>query len=190
MNLFSSSLLYLPEIPANTRVREEVTPRLVRHCLEMLDQLKQGREATPPSSATNAVVRRLAEGYGASAINQLATSKDNTELEALLQGVCATTYPSQPSSGVSATNSTASRNCPTPKDRYSKINPSFTLPSPTPSQSPALARWTRLKYHRGWNCMSGGFHPSSPQNNKTYCNTSISNLCFHEPEVILMNSSN
>ncbi|MBV8885516.1 MAG: MerR family transcriptional regulator [Chroococcidiopsidaceae cyanobacterium CP_BM_RX_35] len=94
---------FLPETPANTRVREEVTPRLVRHysSLEMLDEpLKEGREAryTYRHLLQMLLVRRLlASGYGASAINQLATSKDNSELEALLQGgVQLTVTPANP----------------------------------------------------------------------------------------------
>jgi hypothetical protein len=56
----------------------------------MLDEpLKEGREAryTYRHLLQVLVVRRLlAEGYGASAIDNLATSKDNADLEALLQG--------------------------------------------------------------------------------------------------------
>ncbi|NEP63067.1 MAG: MerR family transcriptional regulator [Symploca sp. SIO2G7] len=83
---------FLPVQKAHTRVREDITPRLVRYYTTqgMLDEpLKEGREAryTYRHLLQLLVVRRLlAEGYGASAIDNLATSKDNTELEALLQG--------------------------------------------------------------------------------------------------------
>ncbi|NER52792.1 MAG: MerR family transcriptional regulator [Symploca sp. SIO1A3] len=83
---------FLPVQKAHTRVREDITPRLVRHYATqgMLDEpLKEGREAryTYRHLLQLLVVRRLlAEGYGASAIDNLATSKNNTELEALLEG--------------------------------------------------------------------------------------------------------
>ncbi|NEP12542.1 MAG: MerR family transcriptional regulator [Symploca sp. SIO2C1] len=83
---------FLPVQKAHTRVREEVTPRLVRYYTTqgMLDEpLKEGREAryTYRHLLQVLVVRRLlAEGYGASAIDNLATSKDNADLESLLQG--------------------------------------------------------------------------------------------------------
>lgn len=83
---------FLPEEKTNTRVREEVTSRLVRHyaTLNMLDEpLKEGREAryTYRHLLQVLVVRRLlAEGYTAGAIDKLATISSNSELEALLQG--------------------------------------------------------------------------------------------------------
>ena len=83
---------YLPTQPGNTRVREEVTPRLVRHytTLEMVDEpLKEGRYAvyTYRHLLQILVVRRLlSEGFGANAIAQLARKKTNTELENLLSG--------------------------------------------------------------------------------------------------------
>ena len=83
---------FLPENPANTRVREEVTPRLVRHytSLGAIDEpLKQGREAryTYRHFLQMLVVRRLlSEGYGAEAIGDLAKTQENADLELLLQG--------------------------------------------------------------------------------------------------------
>ena len=83
---------FLPEQKTNTRVREEVTPRLVRHytTLNMLDEpFKEGREAryTYRHLLQVLVVRRLlAEGYSAGAIDKLATQNNNSELEVLLQG--------------------------------------------------------------------------------------------------------
>ncbi|MGG6295105.1 MerR family transcriptional regulator [Leptolyngbya sp. AN02str] len=83
---------FLPEEKAHTRVREEVTPRLVRHYASqgMLDEpLKEGREAryTYRHLLQLLLVRRLlTEGYGASVIDTLACSKSNSDLEALLQG--------------------------------------------------------------------------------------------------------
>jgi len=94
---------FLPEEKAHTRVREEVTPRLVRHYTSqgMLDDpLKQGREAryTYRHLLQVLLVRRLlTEGYGASVINTLARSKNNSDLEALLQGgVQLTVAPANP----------------------------------------------------------------------------------------------
>jgi hypothetical protein len=83
---------FLPVEKGNTRIREQVTPRLVRHhaTLGMLDEpQKVGREAryTYRHLLQLLVVRRLlAEGYGASAIDDLATTSNNAQLEALLHG--------------------------------------------------------------------------------------------------------
>jgi DNA-binding transcriptional MerR regulator len=94
---------FLPEEKAHTRVREEVTPRLIRHYTSqgLLDEpLKQGREAryTYCHLLQVLLVRRLlAAGYGASVINSLARSKHTSELEALLQGgVQLTVAPANP----------------------------------------------------------------------------------------------
>jgi len=83
---------FLPVEKAHTRVREEVTSRLVRYytSLGMVDEpQKQGRRAvyTYRHLLQMLVVRRLlTEGYGASAIAYLPTAKSNAELEALLTG--------------------------------------------------------------------------------------------------------
>jgi DNA-binding transcriptional MerR regulator len=83
---------FLPEDKAHTRVREEVTPRLVRHYTTqgLLDEpLKVGREARYSYRHLLQVLlvrRLLTEGYGASVIDTLARSKTNADLEALLQG--------------------------------------------------------------------------------------------------------
>jgi DNA-binding transcriptional MerR regulator len=84
--------LYLPTQKAHSRVREDITPRLVRHytSLGAMDEpLKVGRNATYTYRhlLQLLVVRRLmAQGYGASAIDDLTISQSNAELEALLQG--------------------------------------------------------------------------------------------------------
>lgn len=94
---------FLPDEKAHTRVREDVTPRLVRHYTSqgLLDEpLKEGREAryTYRHLLQVLLVRRLlTEGYGASVINNLARSKTNSDLEALLQGgVQLTVAPANP----------------------------------------------------------------------------------------------
>jgi len=94
---------FLPEEKSHTRVREEMTPRLVRHYsgMGLLDEpLKEGREARyiyRHLLQTLLVRRLLVEGYGASAIDSLAKSKTNQELEALLQGgVVLTLTPANP----------------------------------------------------------------------------------------------
>jgi len=179
---------FLPEIPANTRVREEVTPRLVRHysSLEMLDEpRKEGREAryTYRHLLQMLLVRRLlATGYGTSAINQLATSTDNSELEALLQGgVQLTLTPANPAlafleqiqqrrlSGDSPSNTA------TPKTSIalSLANPaqrsaggsSLASVEQAQSQSPAPSQWTRLEVLPGLELhLRDDFtYPSSPQ---------------------------
>ena len=165
---------FLPEIPANTRVREEVTPRLVRHysSLEMLDEpLKQGREAryTYRHLLQMLLVRRLlATGYGASAINRLATSTDNSELEALLQGgVQLTVTPANPAlaflqqiqqhrlSGSPPPSSTA-----TPRTTVAQSQA-----NPAQSQSPEPTQWTRLEVLPGLelHVRDDFTYPSSPQ---------------------------
>jgi DNA-binding transcriptional MerR regulator len=83
---------FLPSQKAHTRVKEEVTPRLVRHYTSqgLLDEpIKQGRNAvyTYRHLLQTLIVRRLlVEGYGASAIDNLVVMQDNQQLEALLQG--------------------------------------------------------------------------------------------------------
>ncbi|MGK7889919.1 MAG: MerR family transcriptional regulator [Leptolyngbyaceae cyanobacterium] len=83
---------FLPEEKAHTRVREAVSPRLIRHYTSqgMLDEpLKEGREARYVYRHLLQVLlvrRLLTEGYGASVIDTLARAKANEELEALLQG--------------------------------------------------------------------------------------------------------
>jgi DNA-binding transcriptional MerR regulator len=93
----------LPDARANTRVREAVTARLVRHYTTegLLDEpLRQGREAryTYRHLLQVLVVRRLlAAGYSASAIAQFAIVHTNTELETLVQGDIQLTIASNPS---------------------------------------------------------------------------------------------
>ncbi|MHC4105604.1 MAG: MerR family transcriptional regulator [Planctomycetota bacterium] len=83
---------YLPVKKGNTKVRELITPRLVRHfaALGMLDDPhKIGRESrySYRHLLQLLVVRRLmSEGYGAKAIDNLARLTDNSGLEALLHG--------------------------------------------------------------------------------------------------------
>lgn len=83
---------YLPEDSGNTRVRDEINARLVRHyaSLGMLDEpLKEGREARYEYRhlLQLLVVRRLlAEGFGTSAIGELPRAKPNSDLEAMLEG--------------------------------------------------------------------------------------------------------
>ena len=153
---------YLPEIPANTRVREEVTPRLVRHytSLEMLDEpLKEGRSArySYRHLLQMLLVRRLlADGYGASAINQMATSKDNTELEALLQGgVHLTVTPANPALAFLQQL----------QQRQGDAQPSKAALRSTPRQSNAPAHWTRIEVSPGLelHVQENFTYPSSPQ---------------------------
>ena len=94
---------FLPEEKAHTRVREDITPRLVRHYTSqgLLDEpLKAGREAryTYRHLLQVLLVRRLlTEGYGASVIDTFARSKSDSDLEALLQGgVQLTVTPANP----------------------------------------------------------------------------------------------
>lgn len=162
---------FLPETPANTRVREEVTPRLVRHYsgLEMLDEpLKEGREAryTYRHLLQMLLVRRLlAEGYGASAINQLATARDNAELEALLQGgVQLTVTPANPA--LTFLQQIQQRQAGTAHP-VTAVRPATVLHSVSPdlNQSSAPSRWARLEVLPGLelHVREDFTYPSSPQ---------------------------
>jgi len=83
---------YLPLESGSTKARDQVTARLIRHYTTqaMLDEPdKEGREARYKYRhlLQLLVLRRLlAEGFASHVIGNLATSKRNDELEALLQG--------------------------------------------------------------------------------------------------------
>ncbi len=164
---------FLPEIPANTRVREEVTPRLVRHysSLEMLDQPhKEGREAryTYRHLLQMLLVRRLlATGYGTSAINQLATSTDNSELEALLQGgVQLTLTPANPALAFLQQIQQRSLSGDPPSNTATpKTSIALSLANPAQSQSPEPSQWTRLEVLPGleFHVRDDFAYPRSPQ---------------------------
>lgn len=165
---------FLPETPANTRVREEVTPRLVRHysSLEMLDEpLKSGREAryTYRHLLQMLLVRRLlAEGYGASAINQLATSTNNKELEALLQGgVQLTLTPANPALAFLQQIQQRQIVEAQPPATAAAYLPQAAFPeaSPALAKSPSVSQWTRLEIlpNLEIHLRSDFVYPSSPQ---------------------------
>ncbi|MBD1913655.1 MULTISPECIES: MerR family transcriptional regulator [unclassified Leptolyngbya] len=139
---------FLPEEKAHTRVREEVTPRLVRHYTSqgMLDEpLKEGREAryTYRHLLQVLLVRRLlTEGYGASVIDTLARSKPDPDLEALLQGGAQLTVtPANPALAflqqIQQRQPDAARQAP--------FSPPIVSPPPIPSPSPSTTQWTRLE---------------------------------------------
>lgn len=181
---------FLPEEKANTRVREEVTARLVRHysTLAMLDEpLKEGREAryTYRHLLQMLLVRRLlAEGYGANAINRLATSKDNAELEALLQGgVQLTVTPANPALAfLQQIQQRQSVSAQPPRDAApdlpQAVQRSTSLdknPSPTP------AHWARLEILPGLeiHVREDFTYPSSPQEQQNllqYINQTLQSL--------------
>jgi DNA-binding transcriptional MerR regulator len=83
---------YLPENKKNNKVKEEINPRLIRHytTLKLIDEPhRQNRYAfyNYRHLLQLLLVRRLlSEGIGASAINDLLTSKTNEELKSLLLG--------------------------------------------------------------------------------------------------------
>lgn len=142
---------FLPEEKAHTRVREEVTPRLVRYYTSqgLLDEpLKAGREAryTYRHLLQVLLVRRLlTEGYGASVINTLARSKEDVELEALLQGgVQLTVAPANPALAFLQQIQQRQPNA----DRAMPPPPPTPSPAAPPPQSPAPAptsHWIRLE---------------------------------------------
>lgn len=83
---------YLPEIKGNTKVKEEINPRLVRHytSLKLIDEpTRKNRYAfyNYRHLLQLLLVRRLlSDGVGAAAINDLLTTKTNEELKSLLIG--------------------------------------------------------------------------------------------------------
>jgi DNA-binding transcriptional MerR regulator len=83
---------YLPETKGNTKVKEEINPRLVRHytTLKLMDEpTRQNRYAVYNyrQLLQFLLVRRLlSEGISAAAISDLLTSKSNQELKNLLTG--------------------------------------------------------------------------------------------------------
>lgn len=135
---------FLPTQRGNTRVREEVTPRLVRHytTLGMVDEpLKEGRYAVYiyRHLLQILVVRRLlSEGFGTTAIAQLALKKTNTELENLLSGgVQLSVTPANPALAYLQDI----------QQRYSSPSPpsmSAPTPPPTPTQI-NTTHWTRFE---------------------------------------------
>lgn len=82
----------LPEEKTNSRVKGEITARLVRHytTINILEEpMKVGREAryTYRHLLQVLLLRRvLAEGHSVGSIDQLIASSSNAELEAMLQG--------------------------------------------------------------------------------------------------------
>lgn len=93
----------LPEAKANTRVREEVNPRLIRQYTTwgLVDApYKEGREAryTYRHLLQLLVTRRLlAEGYGTAVINKLMAGQDDGALESMLAGGAPMPVASEPS---------------------------------------------------------------------------------------------
>ncbi|MEB3337653.1 MAG: MerR family transcriptional regulator [Leptolyngbyaceae bacterium] len=166
---------FLPESPGNTRVREEVTPRLVRHysSLSMLDEpIKAGREAryTYRHLLQMLLVRRLlAEGYGASAINQVAIAPDNAELEALLQGGAKLTV--TPANPALAFLQQVQHRQPAsaPLERMAPIPVRDAAIQFSPLEPAAASRWTRLEVIPGLEIQvrDDFIYPRSPQEQET-----------------------
>lgn len=141
---------YLPLEQTNTKVRDQVTARLIRHYTTqgMLDEpYKEGRQAryVYRHLLQTLVVRRLlTEGYASHVIGDLATSKQNEELEALLQGGMqvqvtianpALTFLQQIQERESLTSA------PSPKNRTVQTKP------PTAKQE--STQWTRIEIAQG-----------------------------------------
>lgn len=158
---------FLPNEKAHTRVREEVSSRLIRHYAsqKLLDEpLKMGREAryTYRHLLQVLFVRRLLiEGYGASAIDTLARSKNNEELEALLHGgVQLTVSPANPA--LAFLQQIQQR-------PSSNLNPPKAAPAPPPPapapRAAAKTTWIRLEVLPGLelHVRSDFALPSTPQ---------------------------
>ena len=160
---------YLPENPSNTRVRDEVTPRLVRHytTLGMLDEpLKEGREARYEYRHLLQLLtlrKLLSEGIGASALGDLAKTKRNEELEGMLEGgVQLTVTPANPALAYLDKIKSRASGKQTPSSPPSAPH----LPSPSPGARPQPeSRWTRIELLPGLELhVSDDFRiPSSPQ---------------------------
>ena len=145
---------FLPSQKAHTRVKEEITPRLVRHYTSqgLLDEpIKQGRNAvyTYRHLLQTLVVRRLlAEGYGASAINNLAITQDNQQLEALLQGgIQLSIQPANPALGYLQQIQQRQSGSPTVSIESRKIPFHSRKRSAPPAVTPQpnTTRWSRLE---------------------------------------------
>lgn len=142
---------FLPDEKAHTRVREEVTPRLVRYYTSqgLLDEpFKEGRESRYRSRHLLQLLlirRLLTEGYGASVIDTLARSKSNLELEALLQGgVQLTVAPANPA--LAFLQQVQTRQA----DRRDESVRASAPPAPaSPPLSPSATQWTRLEILSG-----------------------------------------
>ncbi len=167
---------FLPEEKAHTRVREEVTPRLVRHYTSqglLDDPLKEGREARYLYRHLLQVLlirRLLSEGYGASAINTLATSKTNEELEALLQGgVQLTVTPANPA--LAFLQQVQQRQIALAKSSL-HVPPAAATPASSPPGSPSpspSSQWTRVEVLQGLelHIRQDFVYPSSLQEQQT-----------------------
>lgn len=135
---------YLPTQKAHSRVREDITPRLVRHytSLGAMDEPKKmGRNAvyTYRHLLQLLVVRRLmTQGYGVSAIDNLPISQSNTELEALLQGgVQISVTPANPALGFLQDIQK--------RGKQVQKSPLVSTPIPSPSPTPTPQRWLRVQ---------------------------------------------
>lgn len=165
---------FLPEDKAHSRVREDVNPRLIRHYTSqgLLDEpLKEGREARYIYRHLLQVLlvrRLLAEGYGASAIDQLARSQSNTDLENLLQGgVQLTVTPANPALTYlqQLQQRSASSPSPLPPPLFSHAGSQADQISPPP----APEQWTRIEILPGLELhLRSDFNPpSSSQEQQT-----------------------
>ncbi len=137
---------YLPDDPSRTRVREDITPRLIRHhtTLGMLDEpLKDGREARYVYRHLLQILlvrRLLAEGYSSSTIGDLAKNKSDRELQEMLEGGMHLTLTSA-NPALAYLDKIKSRTAGT-----STATPTPTTPAPTPRPpSSKNSRWTRAE---------------------------------------------
>lgn len=176
---------YLPQERSHTRVREEITPRLVRHytSVGMVDEpLKEGRYAlyTYRHLLQILIVRRLlAEGYGASAIDRFAKSKDNSELEALLQGGIQLTLTTANPALVFLEQIQKRQSLPSVTQMPSTSSPPTVKSSPYATSSSISSQWTRLEIIPGLeiHVRDDFIYPSSPQEQQ--------NLLQHIRQILL-----
>lgn len=134
----------LPEAKANTRVREEVNPRLIRQYTTwgLVDAPgKEGREARYAYRHLLQLLvtrRLLAEGYGTAVINKLMAGQDDRALESMLAGgapmTMATESPANPAVAF-LQGLTQRRSAPSP----SAPPPPAPLPAAAPLPPPRMA---------------------------------------------------
>jgi DNA-binding transcriptional MerR regulator len=132
----------LPEAKANTRVREEVNPRLIRQYTTwgLVDvPYKEGREARYAYRHLLQLLvtrRLLAEGYGTAVIHKLMAGQDDGALEAMLSGGTQVTMAAEPPANPAMAflqGLTRSRSASSPPSK------SAAAPPPPPAQAPAPA---------------------------------------------------
>ncbi|MGL5058400.1 MAG: hypothetical protein ACRC62_00360 [Microcoleus sp.] len=138
---------------------------LQNHLIYRDEPVKMGRYAiyTYRHLLQILVVRRLlTEGFGASAIDKIATSKDNVELQALLQGSVQLTVTSANPALAFLQQIQQRQSVPNPPPKLPATQPQ-PLPHPHPTSTPL--QWVRIEILPGLeiHIREDFSYPSSPQ---------------------------